>query len=213
MEVMEYQRSRAIEVIERAFFNVPMCRYKLRVSHKLDETGTPLDFDTHFKDLTIKRINQLADAGGIILQFQDFAAVAIWFPPGVEAPAGESKGTPSYIDYYSKSTAIKKKNREKLGKEYWYLNTIARDPDLKFLYQGTRSSGVVAPLIKMILWQASQKNTPAVLEAISDRARDIYLHYGFEVIDTFELGQGEEIYTVYLMLHKKNEQEYLEFNK
>ncbi|CAH2353846.1 hypothetical protein CLIB1423_13S00122 [[Candida] railenensis] len=210
---MDYQRSRAIGVIERAFFNVPMCRYKLRVSHKLDETGTPLDFDTHFKDSTIKRVTQLVDAGGIILQFQDFAAVAIWFPPGVKPPAGDSEGTPSYVDYYSKSTAIKKKNHEKLGNEYWYLNTIARDPDITYGHEGIRSSGVVGPLIRSILWQASQNNIPAVLEAISDRARDIYLHYGFEVVDTFELGQGEEIYTVYLMIHNKTAEEYEESSK
>lgn len=177
------------DVIDRAFYNIPLMKYVVRKRKTLGSSET-LDFEEHFKGFSKERVPQLVEAGGIILQSKEFAAIAIWFPPGKFPPRGNSS------EYYDNSAVTKEKSKGIIGTEYWYLNSLARDPIRNDGVQGAVSE-VVRPILKL----AKDKNVGVVLEAISDHARDVYIHYGFKIVNQFELGNDSEMYSVYLMLY------------
>ncbi|KAK4943429.1 hypothetical protein LTR10_016920 [Elasticomyces elasticus] len=121
------------------------------------------------------------ETGAILIQSSDWAAVALWLPPGIEKPKPAANAPEGSVEYRKKVDELRKKH---LGdKPHWNLNLIGRAPD-------RLDRGAVRGLIEPYLQKAREDNLPAWLEATNSHARDVYTHFGFKVVDDFRIGKG-----------------------
>ncbi|KAI1609316.1 hypothetical protein EDD37DRAFT_612873 [Exophiala viscosa] len=121
------------------------------------------------------------ETGAILIQTCDWAAVALWLPPGIEKPKPAANAPEGSVEYRRKVDELRKKH---LGdRPHWNLNLIGRAPD-------RQDKGAVRGLIEAYLEKAREDNLPAWLEATNTHARDVYSHFGFKVVDDFRIGVG-----------------------
>ncbi|EXJ80278.1 hypothetical protein A1O1_08420 [Capronia coronata CBS 617.96] len=130
----------------------------------------------------LPHIRSRLEGGGILLQTHDWAAVALWLPPGVQKPQPSDTPIPEgAVEYREKFGQIKKKY---LGDRlYWYLNLIGRAP-------GRTEKGAIRNLVEPFLRKAKDQNLPVWLEATNEHARDVYIHLGFRVVEEVRIGVG-----------------------
>ncbi|KUL82165.1 hypothetical protein ZTR_09555 [Talaromyces verruculosus] len=119
--------------------------------------------------------------GGEMIEADNFAAAAIWFPPGVELPASADDDE-GVVEYRAMAGKAKK---EFLGdRKYWYLNMIARHPERK-------DPGVVRALFEPYIARARQDGVPIWLEAVNEHSKQVYEHIGFKTVATLRMGAGK----------------------
>ncbi|KAL9620734.1 MAG: hypothetical protein Q9160_004747 [Pyrenula sp. 1 TL-2023] len=132
--------------------------------------------------------------GAIIAEAGNFAAAALWEPPGFVLknpptnPDGSRAGPVGRTidEFRAIASNIKRKC---LGDEamdearYWHLSRIARAED-------RNEKGVVSAIIKPFLEKAKQDGVPVWLESVAENAKNMYLHFGFEVVDEIIIGVG-----------------------
>lgn len=175
------------DVFVSAFKNVGFMRF---ITKRLN--GLPPDeLDIDEKLFTFKeRIRDHSQQGAKILESENFNAVVIWYPPGVEsAPntrileSGLPKETIDEVyELYNESAQFKERY---FSKNYWYLNTLARNMKEK------SKKGAISALIYPTLEVAKRDRSPVYVEAITSHAKDIYIHYGFKVKETIVIGKGK----------------------
>ncbi|KAF2121244.1 hypothetical protein BDV96DRAFT_640639 [Lophiotrema nucula] len=130
-----------------------------------------------------KIIRPRFETAAILVQSHDWAAVALWFPPGVEKPPMRdlstlSEGVAQYLTYF------KGLREEKLGtRPHWHLNIIARDPKRD-------DKGAITALFNPYLQAAKEENLPVWLEATNAHARQVYEYFGFKVVGEVLVGKG-----------------------
>lgn len=148
------------------------------------------------------------DNGAEIVQANNFNAVAIWTKPGhhVKIPLTDD---PEFNRQYILENEQAKGIIIPEGMGYYYLFTIARDPD------DTTVKGSVRAIFDHYKDRADRENCCIVLEAINEKARDVYQYFGFQVCRTFHYGVGEVNmqgeydpegtgFTAFLMVYHKN---------
>lgn len=136
----------------------------------------------------IRTTRKLAD-GGVIIEAGDWAAAAIWDPPGavVMGPQlrdDERQRRPVFAGFQDSITAAKAKYMGE-GQKYWHLSMMVRDP--------TRQpplKGAVRAVIEPYLRKAKEDGLPIWIEAGSARARDVYGYMGFELLEEIRNGAG-----------------------
>ncbi|EXJ86487.1 hypothetical protein A1O3_03438 [Capronia epimyces CBS 606.96] len=169
------------EVIAAAFSNDAINRFiflgrESRPDHpKLRDPGLRVQY-------WLPLIRSRLEGGGILLHTYDWAGVALWLPPGVKKPRLSIDPLPEgAVEYQAKFDQVKKKY---LGdRHYWYLNLIGRAP-------GRSDKGAIRHLIEPFLKKAQEQGIPAFLEATNARARDVYAHLGFKVLEEVRIGEG-----------------------
>lgn len=129
-------------------------------------------------------------------------------PPGMKRPLPDLSTVSALArEYWEKFGVLKKKHMG--DREYWYLNLIGRDPkrndkgELGFslggktitsinlmFYVDMILTGVIRALLEPYLKQAQEANVPAWLEATNTHARDVYAHFGFQVVEEVIIGKG-----------------------
>jgi hypothetical protein len=129
-------------------------------------------------------------------------------PPGMKRPLPDLSTVSALIrEYWEKFAVLKKKHMG--DREYWYLNLIGRDPkrndkgelrlflDAKTIisinlmfYVDIILTGAIRALFEPYLKQAQEANVPAWLEATNTHARDVYAHFGFQVVEEVIIGKG-----------------------
>jgi hypothetical protein len=129
-------------------------------------------------------------------------------PPGMKRPLPDLSTVSALIrEYWEKFAVLKKKHMG--DREYWYLNLIGRDPkrndkgELRFFlgcktitsinlmfYIDMIFIGAIRALFEPYLKQAQEANVPAWLEATNTHARDVYAHFGFQVVEEVIIGKG-----------------------
>ncbi|OKL60156.1 hypothetical protein UA08_04904 [Talaromyces atroroseus] len=119
--------------------------------------------------------------GAELIEADNFAAAAIWFPPGVDLPASPDDD-PRVIEYREISGKVKKQFLN--GRKYWYLNMIGRHPDRK-------EPGVIRALFEPYFTRAQEQGVPLWLEAISEHSKQVYEHLGFKTVATMRMGVGK----------------------
>jgi hypothetical protein len=131
---------------------------------------------------------KLAD-GGVIIEAGDWAAAAIWDPPGATVmgpPLSESerKRRPVFARFMDGIAAAKLKY---MGPTqlYWHLSMMARDPLVQ-----PPVKGAVRAVIEPYLHRAKAEGLPVWIEAGNARARDVYAYLGFEVLEELRMGEG-----------------------
>ncbi|CAK7902483.1 hypothetical protein CAAN1_18S02410 [[Candida] anglica] len=188
----DIEPTRVGSVIARAFFDLPLNRYMISSLNGLD-SADELDYEKHFEEFFVNRTRQVVDAGARVTQSKDYASVAIWFEPGHKSAPFPSTN-PVVCEYGDKSAALKKKYNL-TNKKYWYLNYLAKDP------QKEDVKGAVSATVKPILELAREQGLPVVLEAVADHAREVYEHFGFKILESFQLldERTGDAHPVYLM--------------
>lgn len=131
---------------------------------------------------------KLAD-GGVIIEAGDWAAAAIWDPPGaaVMGPAlTESERTrrPVFASFMDGIAAAKLKY---MGQTqlYWHLSMMVRDPSVQ-----PPVKGAVRAVIEPYLHRAKLEGLPVWIEAGNARARDVYAYLGFQLLEELRIGEG-----------------------
>ncbi|MFI5040443.1 MAG: GNAT family N-acetyltransferase [Acidimicrobiales bacterium] len=118
---------------------------------------------------------------------EDFAAVALWLPPGV-APDEEAMLPHLYV---GKNDSVRRDIDLVLGQmgsfhprvEHWYLPLTGVDP----VAQGR---GLGSALLEHALARCDRDAMPAYLEATSPRSRALYARYGFDEIGVIQAGSS-----------------------
>ncbi|KAH8700106.1 hypothetical protein BGW36DRAFT_293006 [Talaromyces proteolyticus] len=167
------------DVLTRSFSDSPVTAYVL---HNKDSTWhapiIPLDI---LQPKMVEWTTYKAKIGGELVEAGDYAAAAIWFPPGVDLPAS-SDDDERLVEYRKTSGKLKKEFLK--GRQYWYLNMIGRHPERS-------DPGVIRALFEPYIERAHEQKVPIWLEAVSDHSRQVYEHFGFKTVATFRIGLGK----------------------
>lgn len=185
-----------IDIIAHGFSTTPITN---RVIVETDATTpNPISLSTisrrRLKEHFAPSSYAITRDGGIIAEAGDWAAAALWGAPGFipTKPPNNSDDSrsgprgPTIDEFWETSNRIKRKC---LGDEmvdearYWHLSRIARA-------EGRDEKGVVSAIIVPFLQRAKQEKVPVWLVSTAPNATDMYLHFGFEVVEEIVTGLG-----------------------
>lgn len=177
-----------------------------------------MSFDRRREYFT-KGIVDAFHAGAIMVQAGDGSAVALWEPPGFKGvPFTDVKKNAGEVcdEWCSRIHTIKKKYLAAVVvqssgptddsdeaaataaipapvpqpphlRPHWHLSFLARN-----LLPGVpRVPGAISAVIRPFLEKACEEGVPVWLEASGINARDVYLHYGFRVVEEVVCGVGK----------------------
>jgi GNAT superfamily N-acetyltransferase len=120
----------------------------------------------------------------------DFAAVALWLPPGVE-PDGEAMGKiieahmpPENMEDGGGLVAQMQKFHP--HEPHWYLPLIGTDP----AHQG---KGYGADLMAHAIWRCDESRLPAYLESSKPSNVPFYERFGFKVMGEIQQGSSPRL--------------------
>lgn len=174
-------RRKAVATIALAFAGDPMMRWSfpdpgryLAVAH---------DFIDAFGGHAVEH--------GSADEVADFAAVALWLPPGI-APDGESMGAileeNMPADRMKDGGALVAQMNDFHPKEpHWYLPLIGTDP----VHQG---KGYGSALMAHALRRCDSEGLPAYLESSNAANVPLYERHGFKTIGEIQSGSSPKLY-------------------
>ena len=185
-----------ISIIAYGFSTSPLtCRV-------IVETDAHLPIPTTLTKISRSRMEEhfapscygLTRDGAIIAEAGNWAAAALWEPPGFEYknPPKNADGSragptgPTITEFWEEAVKVRRKflGDDVVDKvEYWHLSRIARA-------KGRKEEGVVSALIVPFLERAKAERVPVWLESVSENAKDMYIHFGFEVVEVITTGRG-----------------------
>ena len=124
-------------------------------------------------------------ARGTVMIASDFAAVAMWLPPGVEADPAQmaALNLPRPApDVEEISRAFRAEMaRHHPAEPHWYLWTLGVDPKCQ-------GRGLGSALLKHGLARADDDGVLAYLEATSPKSAALYARHGFETLAVIRMG-------------------------
>ena len=135
---------------------------------------------------------------GIFVEAFAFASVAIWEPPGFDGSlvtaARSALVGPTFHEVMAKIEAVMKRElrpEHLQGDNYWHLAFLAADP-LRRAVASDREGvvGATSACVRPWLRQAEEDGLPVWLEASSWNAVEVYLHWGFRLCGTVQVGMG-----------------------
>jgi GNAT superfamily N-acetyltransferase len=175
------EQDRAIATIVLAFASDPITRWIYPDAHQ---------YLTYFPRI-VKGFAGPSTAEGSAYQADDFAATALWLPPGVgpdeeqmDTGADESIPESQKEDLYAFG---EKQLSSHPHEPHWYLPMIGVNPAMQ-------GRGYGSALLKHTLAICDRQSLPAYLEATSIRSRALYQAHGFEVIDEVQAGKSPTLW-------------------
>ena len=169
--------AKAIATVALAFASDPMMRWSFPDPAKY-MTVVP-DFLRAFGGNAVT--NGTADVAG------EFAAVALWLPPGVE-PDGEAMG--KIIENHMPAEnmedgggLVEQMNKFHPHEPHWYLPLIGTDP----AHQG---KGYGAALMTHAMKRCDESRLPAYLESSNPANVPFYERFGFKVMGKIQQGSS-----------------------
>lgn len=147
---------------------------------------------------SLLRIETKVRLDSMIVEADNFAAVACWEPPrtdhlnhSVEELEELEKERPIYADFIRNIEAAKEAC---LGgtQEYWQFSLTARDP-LR------ASKGAVRAIIELFVVRSKEERVPIWCVAGNERARDVYAYFGFQVVKV--VYSGEDLVRTWCMVY------------
>ena len=141
-----------------------------------------------FESYSLRTTRKLKD-GGIIIEAGNWAAAAIWDPPGASVmgpplTAEQREKRPIFCSFMDGIAAARLKYLGP-GAKYWHLSMMVRDPDVQ-----PPVKGAVRAVIEPYMRRAEEDGLPIWIEAGSPRARDVYGYLGFELLEEMRSGKG-----------------------
>ncbi|KAF5858057.1 hypothetical protein ETB97_004926 [Aspergillus alliaceus] len=176
----EAYAERAANIISEAFAHDALNRAMIITSYSLsNEVGVSVERRTyHF----LSSIRRKVRDGGLLVEAGNWAAVALWIPPCVQTPVLErSILSPLVKEYLDKFSDARKRHLK--DQEFWFLDLLGRHPE-------RREPGVIRALLEPYMQRAREAGLPSWLEANTEHARDIYIHFGFRVVEEIAIGEG-----------------------
>lgn len=172
--------ARAIATVALAFASDPMMRWSFPDPEKY--MAVVPDFLRAFGGNAIT--HGTADVAG------DFAAVALWLPPGIE-PDGEAMGRiieahmpPENME--DGGAIVEQMNKFHPHEPHWYLPLIGTDP----AHQG---KGYGADLMAHAIWRCDESGLPAYLESSNLANVPFYERFGFKVMGKIQHGSSPQL--------------------
>ncbi|KIX05474.1 uncharacterized protein Z518_06346 [Rhinocladiella mackenziei CBS 650.93] len=126
-----------------------------------------------------------AESGAFIAEAGDFSACASWWPPGSHQPPKdledfdelERQGKTLWAAFGREIEKIKiEQIWSRYGQEFWHLGLLGRDP------RKPAVAGAVRAVLQPFIDQAAAEGKPIWLVTTNEHARDIYLHFGWQVV-------------------------------
>ena len=187
-EVQEVERDRAVSTLVLAFTSDPFIRWIY---------PDAIAYLSHFGPALQAFGGDAFDKGGV-WQVDDFAAVALWMPPGVE-PDGDATVTlfestvdPQKIgDLFS---VFSQMDENHPTDPHWYLPWLGVDSSAQGLGLGSR-------LISGCLDFVDRQHLPAYLDSTNPRNVPFYERHGFEVTGERQAGANPPIISMLRQPH------------
>ena len=177
-------RHRLADISSRACLSDP-----LNVLFQRDNVGSSaqVTLENIYKS-SLHRIEAKVGLGSLVVEADQFAAVACWEPPGVvcrnhdiEELEELAKERPIYAAFIRDIEAAENECLGE-GQKCWQLSLMARDP-LR------TSKGAVRAIIEPFVERSKAERVPIWCVAGNERARDVYAYFGFEVVKVIYLGE------------------------
>jgi ribosomal protein S18 acetylase RimI-like enzyme len=175
--VVPADRARAVATVALAFASDPMMRWSFPDPDRYFSVARAFidAFGGHAVD------HGSADQAG------DFAAVALWLPPGV-APNGEAMGAIIEANMLADRLQdggglVEQMNRFHPKEPHWYLPLIGADP-------AQQGKGFGTALLEYAMHRCDQDRLPAYLESSSPKNVPLYERFGFKVMGTIQQGSS-----------------------
>ena len=171
----ESAQARVISTLVSAFIEDPVERWLF---------PEPLAYLTHFPTFAAAFSGE-AFARRTVWMLEEFAAVAVWFPPGVEPAAhaivaalSASVSPEQHADMFA---VLEQMDAAHPTFPHWYLPWLAVDAP-------RRASGLGGQLLKRCLAVVDDDCLPAYLETPSPRTIPFYKRHGFEITNVAQAG-------------------------
>jgi len=158
-----------------------------------------------------------ASSGAELVQAGNWSAVALWEPPSYQGKTFiDSKARPPALlsewrgkvkqakaKYLAVGTSTSTSSTDDESSSDSNSNASPSDPDsvqlrpfyhLSFLARNPtveRVPGSINAVITPFLERAKAENVPAWLEATTPQAVDVYLHFGFRIVEVITVGKGK----------------------
>ncbi len=178
--VRKENEAKAIATVALAFATDPMMRWSFPDPAKY--MAVVPDFVRAFGGRAIA--HGTADVAG------DFAAVALWLPPGVE-PDGEAMGKiieahvpPENME--DGAGLVEQMKKFHPQEPHWYLPLIGTDP-------AQRGNGYGADLMAHAIWRCDESRLPAYLESSNPSNVPFYERFGFHVMGEIQQGSSPQL--------------------
>jgi GNAT superfamily N-acetyltransferase len=124
---------------------------------------------------------------------EDYVAIALWLPPGVESDGEtvislmrESMDDQTYEDI---SGVFEQMDEHHPTYDHWYLPLMGVEP----VAQGRRLGSI---LLQHALETCDRDGRPAYLEATSPRSRNLYARHGFGDVATIQAGSSPPLWAM-----------------
>jgi ribosomal protein S18 acetylase RimI-like enzyme len=144
----------------------------------------PLQYLTHFPTF-VAAFGGQGFARQTVWMLGEFAAVALWIPPGAEADADkivaalrENVSARQHADVFA---VVEQMDQAHPSYPHWYLPWLAADP-------AQQGAGLGGQLLKRCLEIVDADRLPAFLETPNPRTISFYERHGFEVTSVAQAG-------------------------
>jgi ribosomal protein S18 acetylase RimI-like enzyme len=173
--VNEQQQQRVIATVVAAFISDPVERWLWPDAR---------EYLTHFPAF-VAAFGSSAFATDTARALEDFAAVALWMPPGAE-PDGDRivtvlHDTVSADKHADTFAVLEQMDRVHPAFPHWYLPWLAVDPS-------RQRGGLGSRLLAGSLARVDADRLPAYLETPNPRTVALYQRHGFAVVGTSQAG-------------------------
>jgi GNAT superfamily N-acetyltransferase len=173
-------RARAVAVIALAFSSDPMMRWSFPDPARYFEIARAF----------IDAFGGHAVEHGSAEEAGDFAAAALWLPPGV-TPYGEAMGAIIEANMPAErmqdgAGLMEQMNRFHPREPHWYLPLIGADP----VHQG---KGYGSALLAHAMQRCDRDRLPAYLESSSPVNVPLYERFGFKVVGEIQSGSSPKL--------------------
>ena len=173
-------RKKAVATVALAFASDPMMRWSFPDATRY--LAVACDFIDAFGGHAVEH--------GSADEIADFAAVALWLPPGI-APDGDAMGAIIAANMPADrmedgGSLFEQMNRFHLKEPHWYLPLIGADP----VHQG---KGYGSALIAHALERCDRDGLPAYLESSNPSNVPLYERHGFKIIGEIQSGSSPKL--------------------
>ena len=173
-------RKKAVATVALAFASDPMMRWSFPDATRY--LAVACDFIDAFGGHAVEH--------GSAEEIADFAAVALWLPPGI-APDGDAMGAIIAANMPADrmedgGSLFEQMNRFHLKEPHWYLPLIGADP----VHQG---KGYGSALIAHALERCDRDGLPAYLESSNPSNVPLYERHGFKIIGEIQSGLSPKL--------------------
>lgn len=166
---------RGIDTIVLAFSSDPVVRWVY---------STPHDYLQYFPEF-VRIYAGKAFEHGTAYYTEDFAAAALWLPPGVQPDEDELieliQDTVPEDRQEHMFSVFEQIESYHPTEPYWYLPLIGADPT-------HQRKGAGSALMKHALDRCDREGTLAYLESSNPENISLYVRYGFEILGVIQVG-------------------------